>query len=62
MTKKNEKTSSKKMIKSLVGCLAIVIGITLILLWVNDVKIFFRAITGMLCAGSGMLLLYSLKK
>lgn len=62
MTSQNKKASNKRFLKSLIGCFAIVVGMTLILLWVEDVKIFFRSITGMLCAGGGMLLLYSLKK
>ncbi len=62
MTTPKQSTSTKTLAKFVIGCFIIVLGITLILAWSDEIVILFRGTIGFILAGSGLLLLYSLKK
>ena len=61
-----KKTPIKKEYKNflmfLCGLFTLVLGITLVLLWWEDLIQFLRGITGFLLALGGLLILYSIKK
>lgn len=61
---KNEegKFQDKKYLKFLAGCFAVVIGVTLILVWFDDLAVLIRGSIGFIIALGGLLVLYSLKK
>lgn len=52
----------KKFIKFLVGSFILVLGMTLILLWWDDVAVLARGSIGFILAGGGLLTLYVLNK
>jgi len=56
MTTKKQK--SKKMIYLIAGCVFLVLGITLVLVWWEDVVSLFRGLLGMVMAVGAMVLLY----
>lgn len=51
----------KKFMKFVGGCVLVVAGITMILMWFEDLMTILRGGVGFLTALGGMLLLYSLK-
>jgi len=52
----------KMFIRYLVGFFVLILGITLILVWWNDVTGLFRGFFGMAMAMAGLLILYTLNK
>ncbi len=58
---KQDDRERKKFIKFVGGCLLVVTGITMILLWFDDLAVIFRGSIGFITALGGLLLLYSLK-
>lgn len=56
------KFQDKNYLKFLAGCFAVVIGVTLILVWFDDLAVLFRGSIGFIIALGGLLVLYSLKK
>lgn len=52
----------KKGILFVVGMFLVIAGVTLVLVWWQDVVTLFRGGTGMVLAVAGLLVLYSLKK
>ncbi|VAX38076.1 hypothetical protein MNBD_UNCLBAC01-1342 [hydrothermal vent metagenome] len=57
-----EKNSYKMFTTGLVGFFVLILGITLTLMWWEDVVDLFRGFIGLLLAGGGLLILYSLNK
>ncbi|MBP9853408.1 MAG: hypothetical protein KBD53_00910 [Candidatus Omnitrophica bacterium] len=57
-----EKFKDKTYVKFLIGCFAVLIGVTFILLWFDDLAVIFRGSVGFIIALGGLLVLYSLKK
>jgi hypothetical protein len=57
-----KKSVTKITTRMIIGFSILVLGIVMILAWWPDVVSFFRGILGMLFAGSGLLVLYSLNK
>ena len=60
-TKENNDSLYKKFIKYLAGTFVLILGITLVLVWWDDVVGLFRGVTGMVLALAGMVFLYSLR-
>lgn len=46
----------------LIGSMVLIAGLTLILVWWQDVVVLFRGVIGMLVALGGLLLLYMVKE
>lgn len=51
-----------KAVRFLGGMLALIAGVTLVLLWWNDVMVVFRGFIGVLIALGGLLILYLMQK
>jgi len=62
MAKDNQKSTYKKFLMFLVGFFVLILGITLILAWWQDVVILFKGAIGMILALGGLLALYTLNK
>ena len=62
MSAKIKDNSNKKLILFVSGSLALIVGITLVLLWWVDVVRLFRGAGGMALALAGLLMLYSLRE
>ena len=62
MTKDNQKSTYKKFLMFLIGFFILILGITLILAWWQDVVILFKGAIGMILALGGLLALYTLNK
>jgi hypothetical protein len=61
MSRKDEK-NFKKFLVMLVGSFLLIVGVAMILGCWQELVIFFKGVTGMILAGSGLLVLYSLSK
>ena len=60
---KNQKKSSyKKFVLYLVGSFFLILGITLVLIWWQDVVVLFKALVGMVLSLVGLVILYYLNK
>jgi hypothetical protein len=57
-----ENNSYKKFLMTLTGAVLVVVGMTLILTWWEDVVRLFRGFTGIALAFAGMVMLYFVKK
>lgn len=55
MTKKN---TLKELIGFPLGCILLIIGVTLILVWWQDLVIIFRGVIGFIIALAGLFMLY----
>ena len=62
MVKDHQKSAYKKFVMFLIGFFILILGITLILAWWEDVVILFKGAIGMILALGGLLALYTLKK
>ncbi|MGE0268561.1 MAG: hypothetical protein AB7S78_08925 [Candidatus Omnitrophota bacterium] len=62
MKKAEDKLQDKTYIKFLAGCFAVLVGVTLILVWFDDLATIVRGSIGFIIAVGGLLVLYSLKK
>lgn len=62
MNNEDGKFQDKTYIKFLAGCFAVLIGVTLILVWFDDLAVLVRGSIGFIIALGGLLTLYSLKK
>ena len=62
MAKDDQKSTYKKFIMFLVGFFILILGVTLILAWWQDVVILFRGSLGIILALGGLLALYTLNK
>ncbi len=62
MAKDDQKSKYKKFLMFLVGFFVLILGITLILAWWQDVVILFKGAIGMILALGGLLALYTLNK
>ena len=59
---KNQKNSYKKFVLYLVGSFFLILGITLVLIWWQDVVVLFKAFIGMALSLTGLVILYYLNK
>lgn len=59
--KAKDSGEQKRFMKFVGGCFLVVAGITMILLWFDDLAALLRGSIGFITALGGMLLLYSLK-
>ena len=62
MAKDSQKSAYKRFVMFVVGFLILILGITLILAWWEDVVMLFKGAIGMLLALGGLLALYTLNK
>ncbi len=62
MAKDDQKSTYKKFLMFLIGFFILILGITLILAWWQDVVILFKGAIGMILALGGLLALYTLNK
>jgi len=62
MAKKNESKIYKKFLLFIIGFFILVLGITLILVWFEQVAILFKGASGFILALGGLLMLYGLNK
>jgi len=62
MAKDQQKNAYKKFVTFLIGFFILILGITLILAWWEDVATLIRGALGMMLAGGGLLALYTLNK
>jgi len=62
MTENKQNKAYKKFLLFLVGVFLLVLGITLILFWWDEVVALFQGALGLVIALSGMVILYYLKK
>jgi len=62
MPKDDQKKTYKKFIMAVAGFFILILGITLILAWWQDVVIFLKGTLGMILALAGLLMLYTLNK
>ena len=62
MVKDNQKSTYKKFVMFVIGFFILILGITLILAWWEDVVILAKGSIGMMLAGGGLLALYTLNK
>ena len=62
MAKDQQKSAYKKFVTFLIGFFILILGITLILAWWEDVVTLIRGALGMMLAGGGLLALYTLNK
>ncbi|MCA9393817.1 MAG: hypothetical protein KC900_06405 [Candidatus Omnitrophica bacterium] len=60
--KGNDAGEQKRFVKFIGGCFLVVAGITMILLWFDDLAVILRGSIGFITALGGLLLLYSLKE
>ena len=62
MREEIEKFKDKTYVKFLIGCFAVLVGVTLILVWFDDLAVLVKGSIGIIIAVGGLLVLYSLKK
>lgn len=62
MTKEESKNSYKKFLFFLGGSIVLILGMTLILSWFDEVVIFFKGIIGVILALAGLFTLYAISK
>lgn len=62
MADQNQSKGYKKFVLFLCGCFALVLGVTLTLIWWADVVSLFRGGVGLILALGGMIVLYSLNR
>lgn len=62
MAKDQQKSAYKKFVTFLIGFFILILGITLILAWWEDVVTLIRGALGMMLALGGLLALYTLNK
>ena len=62
MAKDSQKSAYKKFLMFLIGFFILILGITLILAWWEDVVVLFKGAIGMILALGGLLALYTLNK
>lgn len=62
MAKDQQKSTYKKFVTFLIGFFILILGITLILAWWEDVVTLIRGALGMMLALGGLLALYTLNK
>ena len=58
----DKKVKSSKGTLFFLGSFVLVVGLTLVLIWWNDVVTLFRGVIGMLLALGGLLILYMVKE
>jgi uncharacterized membrane protein YqgA involved in biofilm formation len=62
MAKDGQRNTYKKFLMLVVGFFILILGVTLILAWWQDVVILFKGAIGMILALGGLLTLYTLNK
>ena len=62
MVKDHQKSTYKKFLMFLIGFFILILGITLILAWWEDVVVLIKGALGMILAFGGLLALYTLNK
>ncbi len=58
MSKENDKAGYKKFLMFLVGVFVLILGVTFVLVWWEDVAAVFRGFIGVILAIAGLVVLY----